>query len=158
MNKIFSAIAFSAIVLVPNVFAQQATAVKQSPLLTAYFSLKDALVMGDADEAAYLAESFARIVSVASTNTKQNTLSAVLLKDARAISATDKDIKLQRNKFASLSLNMLSLVKSSDLTHNKVYHQYCPMKKSSWLSDSKVIKNPYYGNAMLTCGKVKETF
>jgi hypothetical protein len=26
-----------------------------------------------------------------------------------------------------------------------------------WLSDSKEIRNPYLGNEMLTCGKVKET-
>jgi hypothetical protein len=26
-----------------------------------------------------------------------------------------------------------------------------------WLSSEAVIKNPYYGKAMLTCGKVTET-
>ncbi|RYF82932.1 MAG: DUF3347 domain-containing protein, partial [Chitinophagaceae bacterium] len=34
---------------------------------------------------------------------------------------------------------------------------YCPMKKALWLSNEKAIKNPYYGSAMLTCGKVTET-
>jgi hypothetical protein len=34
---------------------------------------------------------------------------------------------------------------------------YCPMKKANWLSSSATIKNPYYGNSMLTCGKVVET-
>jgi hypothetical protein len=29
------------------------------------------------------------------------------------------------------------------------------MKKASWLSNDKAIKNPYYGSAMLTCGNVK---
>jgi len=31
------------------------------------------------------------------------------------------------------------------------------MKKATWLSSNKTIKNPYYGNAMLTCGQVTET-
>jgi hypothetical protein len=35
--------------------------------------------------------------------------------------------------------------------------QYCPMKKASWLSDSKDIRNPYYGANMLDCGSVKTT-
>jgi hypothetical protein len=31
------------------------------------------------------------------------------------------------------------------------------MKKATWLSSSKTIKNPYFGSAMPTCGKVTET-
>jgi hypothetical protein len=31
------------------------------------------------------------------------------------------------------------------------------MKKASWLSDSKEIKNPYYGEKMNDCGSVKAT-
>lgn len=34
--------------------------------------------------------------------------------------------------------------------------QFCPMKNASWLSDSKEVCNPYYGDKMLTCGSVKE--
>jgi hypothetical protein len=26
-----------------------------------------------------------------------------------------------------------------------------------WLSDSKTIRNPYFGDKMLTCGQVRET-
>jgi hypothetical protein len=31
------------------------------------------------------------------------------------------------------------------------------MKKAYWLSGDKVIKNPYFGSAMLTCGTITET-
>ncbi|MGY4386382.1 hypothetical protein ACVWYN_003435 [Pedobacter sp. UYP24] len=31
------------------------------------------------------------------------------------------------------------------------------MKKSSWLSSEKAVKNPYFGSAMLACGSVQET-
>ena len=41
------------------------------------------------------------------------------------------------------------------------YRQFCPMalgnKGAYWLSDKKPIRNPYFGDAMLTCGETKET-
>jgi hypothetical protein len=64
---------------------------------------------------------------------------------------------MQREKFATLSTNMFALAKTMKLSAEPVYQQYCPMKKASWLSNNKAIKNPYYGSAMLTCGSVKET-
>jgi hypothetical protein len=79
-----------------------------------------------------------------------------LLKDATPISET-KDIKVQREHFTNLSNNMASLAKSVKLTTEPIYQAYCPMKKANWLSNDKAIKNPYYGSAMLTCGKVVET-
>jgi len=42
-----------------------------------------------------------------------------------------------------------------------VYKQYCPMafdgKGAFWLSSSEEIRNPYYGDKMLKCGRVEET-
>lgn len=79
-----------------------------------------------------------------------------LLKDAEQIS-NSKDIKQQRELFAGFSNNMAALAKAVKLTTEPVYQQYCQMKKALWLSSSKAIKNPYFGNAMLTCGKNTET-
>src|SRR5205085_11849360 len=76
-----------------------------------------------------------------------------LLKDASPISET-KDIKVQRGHFTNLSNNMATLAKAIKLTEQPIYHAYCPMKQADWLSSDQAIKNPYYGNAMLTCGKV----
>jgi len=43
----------------------------------------------------------------------------------------------------------------------EVYKQYCPMafdgKGAFWLSSSEEIRNPYYGDKMLKCGRVEET-
>ncbi|RYF87461.1 MAG: DUF3347 domain-containing protein, partial [Chitinophagaceae bacterium] len=47
---------------------------------------------------------------------------------------------------------------SLKLSSQPIYLQYCPMKKASWLSSEKQIRNPYYGSSMLTCGEVTETF
>ena len=42
-----------------------------------------------------------------------------------------------------------------------VYYQFCPMafneKGAFWLSTTKEISNPYFGDQMLTCGEIKET-
>jgi hypothetical protein len=78
-----------------------------------------------------------------------------LVKPAESISAT-KDIKIQREAFAKLSSNMYDFVKTQK-PGATIYYAYCPMKKSYWLSSEKAIKNPYYGNRMLTCGNVSET-
>ena len=74
----------------------------------------------------------------------------------RKISST-KDLKKQREYFADLSSNMATVAKSLQLGNQTIYLQYCPMKKSAWLSSEKQIRNPYYGSSMLTCGEVTET-
>ena len=42
-----------------------------------------------------------------------------------------------------------------------IYYQYCPMynggKGANWLSKENIIKNPYFGDQMLTCGITIET-
>ena len=43
-------------------------------------------------------------------------------------------------------------------TDTKIYRDYCPMydqgKSGYWISETKDIKNPYYGSEMLTCGGI----
>ncbi len=77
-----------------------------------------------------------------------------ILKDAEAISAS-KDIEKQRKAFSTLSENMYPVAKSI-ASGEAIYYQFCPMKKSYWLSSESAVKNPYYGKSMLTCGSVKE--
>jgi hypothetical protein len=52
---------------------------------------------------------------------------------------------------------MYTLAKAAKLSPQPVYEQYCPMKNAYWLSSEASIKNPYYGNEMLSCGEVKDT-
>jgi hypothetical protein len=56
---------------------------------------------------------------------------------------------------------MTTLIKSSKLSAGALYLEYCPMANNNegafWLSNEKQIKNPYFGDMMLTCGSVKET-
>lgn len=71
------------------------------------------------------------------------------------------DIEAQRTLFAGLSNDFISLVKKSGLNSGALYVDFCAMamndKGASWLSAGKEIKNPYFGDKMMTCGNVTET-
>lgn len=67
----------------------------------------------------------------------------------------------RRESFNMVSEMMYDLVKATGLKGSTVYRQYCPMafndKGAYWLSDKAEILNPYFGDAMLTCGSVTDT-
>ncbi len=158
MKKIFfAAVALLAAVFAHKGIAQDSTAQRQlSQLLTQYYQLKDALVEGNGNNASTTAQEFIKTAnSIDYKLISEGNINA-LLKDASPISET-KDINKQRGHFANLSDNMATLAKAVRLTADPIYKQYCPMKKTNWLSNEKAIKNPYYGNAMLTCGNIVET-
>lgn len=74
-----------------------------------------------------------------------------------------KGIEMKRSHFRILSDKLTEAVKSFGISSGEtVYLEFCPMandnKGAFWLSLDKEIKNPYFGDKMLTCGEVKETF
>lgn len=81
--------------------------------------------------------------------------------DAARKITTAADMETQRNSFAALSKDMITLVKQSGLKSGALYVDFCPMaqqdKGAYWLSRNKTIENPYFGEQMLTCGSVQET-
>jgi hypothetical protein len=156
MKKILLIVAICATAFVQQSFAQNISTPKPSELLTSYYNIKDALVSGDASNAATSAGKFVKTINSISSEVINESNKEALLKDAGKISAT-KDLKKQREAFSSFSANMYALAKTAKLNSEPVYYQYCPIKKATWLSSSKTIKNPYFGNAMLTCGKTTET-
>lgn len=125
-------------------------------LLQSYYTIKDALVSGNANAASAGATAFVRNINGISYQVISEGNVSALVKDAGAI-ADAKDLKLQRQYFANFSSNMAEVAKALKFSVQPVYIQYCPMKKASWLSSEKAIKNPYYGSSMLTCGKVTDT-
>jgi hypothetical protein len=118
--------------------------------------VKDALVAGDGTAASAEAETFVKTANAVDFKVISEGNITTLVKDANAIAKT-KDIKKQRDIFANLSTNMSAVAKSVKLSDKPVYEAYCPMRKASWLSPEKTIKNPYYGTAMLRCGEIKST-
>ncbi len=156
MKKILFIAALIVTVFAQQSFAQDSIKTQPSLLLTSYYNLKDALVSSNPSTAAARADEFVKALNDIDKETIKDESRNTLLSDANAIFQT-KDLKVQREKFATLSANMIALAKTVKLSTEPVYQQYCLMKKASWLSNKEAIRNPYYGNAMLTCGKVTDT-
>jgi hypothetical protein len=85
---------------------------------------------------------------------------AAMARAAAEISSTS-DVKAQRLAFASLNEDLIKLLKDIGLDQGKLYVAHCPMalndQGASWVSTTKEIRNPYFGDSMLTCGSVTET-
>lgn len=135
-------------------------------VFTSYVALKDAFVATDAgkvkDEAKQTEEALAKVdmklVSGAAHNDWMNYLSPIQnsLKEIQASS----DIEAQRKAFSNLSDNLYKSVSAFGLGGKEAFYEFCPMAFNNegayWLSDQQQIRNPYFGDKMLTCGSVKE--
>lgn len=130
---------------------------KSDLVLNAYFNMKDAFVQADQSEILKQATLFKKILD----NTLKETPSSQNLTSLSNLThkiIQEKDIKKQRKFFAELTQPMYKLAKNAKLK-SAVYYQNCPMFEggSNWLSKDSAIKNPFYGNQMLSCGSTVET-
>ena len=130
-----------------------------------YFVLKDELVASRQDEALEAAAallSSLESVDMSLLADEPHMYWMARLKEieehAEAIANTD-NIDEQRKFFKTLSEGLIRSAKAFG-TAEKLYVQYCPMANddqgANWLSQSEEVRNPYYGNMMLTCGNVEE--
>ncbi|UYQ95199.1 DUF3347 domain-containing protein [Chitinophaga horti] len=73
----------------------------------------------------------------------------------------ETDLEKKRASYQMVSDMLFDLIKATGLKGQTVYRQYCPMafddKGAYWLSDQTEIRNPYFGDEMLTCGAVTDT-
>lgn len=74
---------------------------------------------------------------------------------------SSENLKEQREVFSGFNDVFYRVIKTFGLKGKTVYYQYCPMMNNNrgayWLSEEKDIRNPYYGDEMLTCGETRET-
>lgn len=135
-------------------------------VFTSYFELKDALVLTDSKLAASKASNLLIAVNAIKMEELPMEVHMVWMKvmkdinqDVLAIS-NSKEVEKQRSHFINLSKNIYDLIKVAKY-EEPVYYQFCPMANNgegaNWLSKENVVKNPYYGSQMLSCGKVVET-
>lgn len=135
-------------------------------LVNAYLSIKNSLVNSNTADAATGAKTLSAAlenISAASFTADQkktfDEIKADMKEHADHIENKSADLAHQREHFDMLSRNMIDLVKITG-TNTKLYLDFCPMfndnKGASWLSESKDIRNPYYGDKMMKCGVVKE--
>ncbi len=117
-----------------------------------YIHIKNALVKTDAA----LAQERARTMIADLESTEAN---AAIATAARKIS-TSNDVNQQREAFSELTRAIESELEGA-IASGEIYKQYCPMafegKGDSWFSNSTEIRNPYYGDKMLKCGRVEAT-
>ena len=134
-----------------------------SAILADYLELKNALVSDNRDAAARAGEKLGGSLKDFDkgkfTEAQQTELNGII-KDAgeHAEHIAESEMSHQREHFKILSQDIVDLVAITGTEH-RLYEQYCPMydnnKGGTWLSMDEEIRNPYFGNRMLTCGKVQ---
>ena len=130
-----------------------------------YIILKDALVEDNSKEATNSAKKL--ISSIHKINMKLlkgeahkhwMTVEKEIKSSTIAISNTD-DIKVQRDHFKHLSSHLTKAIQLFGI-NEIVYVEFCPMADNNngayWLSKEEKVLNPYFGDAMLKCGEVKQ--
>lgn len=136
---------------------------KFNDLLKIYLDLKDALVASDQEQTKELArkgeEIASEIRSLSMDDMGKSHLSK--LEEQFTDMASKSSLENQREHFVLLSQNMIQIGQQMNELETKLYVQHCPMsnkdKGANWLSLEEEIRNPYYGDAMLTCGSVMGT-
>ncbi len=116
-----------------------------------YIAIKSALVATDDTEAQKHAKML--LESLKEVKAEQTLLDAT----KQLVEATD--INKQREAFSKITKDM-EVVLTGALSSGEIYKQYCPMafegKGDYWYSTSSEIRNPYFGDKMLKCGRVEK--
>jgi hypothetical protein len=148
-----------------NIDAKVAASLKE--IVDHYLHIKNALANGNGSEAAIGARAMQKVL--------RNIDKSFFTADQKKIYEEDEDelkehtehigkkaddIKHQREHFSLMSEVVYDVVKSFG-GGQPLYHDHCPMFNKDkggamWLSETKEIKNPYFGSEMPKCGSVEE--
>lgn len=137
---------------------------KYRNLINEYLTLKDQLV--DDQKAGESAKKLLETLQSVDMNAfsrqahmKWMDLQGTLIEKSRSLSQAG-ELKEQRRHFIGLSKAMITLAKTFSSPKNKLFVQFCPMADNDqgafWLSSQEEIRNPYFGDMMLTCGEVRD--
>ncbi len=131
-----------------------------------YVALKEALVASDAEKTQQKASETSQALADADmallTGAAHNDWMHYLGEMEQSLNTikSESEIEAQREAFSTLSDNLYKSIKAFGLAGSTAYYEYCPMafddKGAYWLSDASKIRNPYFGDKMLSCGEVKE--
>jgi len=168
-NKLFLAIVFTLFLAACSNSAQQESSTQDRTTTEAiknpsaeeqsldqvvdqYLLLKDALVASNSEEVQAKATSMLKVIDATNMMGVQQS--------AKQIAATT-DLETQRAYFDSLSMHVYEHLEAQREGERTIYKQYCPMafdnRGAFWLSNAQEIRNPYFGDQMLKCGRVEET-
>ena len=141
---------------VPGAFKEQL-----GDLVDAYLDLKKDLVEGEnaKKSSADLLKSVEEIDANSMDGEASNLWAeyGTVLTEHAKMAKEAGSIEDKREHFVFISQSLIKLVQAFG-SDQSLYVDYCPMANSDrgayWLSEVKEIRNPYYGEAMLTCGEV----
>ncbi len=136
-----------------------------------YLALKDALVLTDnvqaRESAAQFLESLSGVDRSLLKDKVQSDSHEYWMEQLDALQAHGQqiraleDVEEQRKQFDFLSQALINTIKVFGITEDTFYIQHCPMAfdytGADWISDAEEIRNPYFGDKMLTCGIIEET-
>jgi Cu(I)/Ag(I) efflux system membrane fusion protein len=133
-------------------------------ILSPYMQLKDALVASDPNTASVFAKEAAKKLKLIQQDNWGEMLQLHINKSIEMLEAIENNeiLENQRSHFVILNENISAIASNIDNLGEAIYVQRCPMANNDngavWLSRNKEIRNPYFGDAMLTCGEVVEIF
>lgn len=137
-----------------------------SDVFTAYIELKEALVDSDPirakEAAAYTLSTLKKVDKTAlSESPRLEWMEYVspMTTSLRQIQSSS-EMEEQRKSFRALSEALYKSIRAFGLGGNEAFYEFCPMAFNNegayWLSNEENIRNPYFGDRMLTCGNVEE--
>ena len=134
-------------------------------LATTYLTLKDALVETNGKAAEEAASQMLSSLSKVDMSLVKDDAHNYWMEQQTAIKAhvekivSSHDIEEQRKQFDFLSQALIKSTKVFGIGEATLYVQHCPMANDNqgadWLSSAEEIRNPYFGDKMMTCGLVK---
>ncbi|WP_396636950.1 efflux RND transporter periplasmic adaptor subunit [Maribacter sp. R77961] len=129
-------------------------------LTQTYFDLKNQLVKSDFKKSQGEALKLQAILDEIDINSFEGALKPNLEKFKKYTKGTANagQIEEQRLQFKNLSEEMIVLLDALGGLNETIYVQHCPMADNNsganWLSFESEIRNPYFGDQMLTCGSI----
>ncbi len=148
-----------------NVDEKAAASIKE--ILDHYLHVKNALANDNGSESAAGAKAMDKAISkldksLLSAEQKKvyDAIEEDLKEHAEHIGKNGDNIKHQRSHFSMMSEDVYDLAKAFG-GGQALYHDHCPMYNKDkggamWLSETKDLKNPYFGSEMPKCGSVEE--
>jgi len=115
-----------------------------------YIEVKTSLVNTNSEDASEAASNL--MTAFANIGVEEEVLLAT-----QNLKESGGDVEKQRAAFETVTEHVEKMLHGA-LKSGTIYKQFCPMafnnKGAYWLSNSKDIYNPYFGDAMLRCGRV----
>lgn len=154
----------SVAVTYPDMDAKLAVSLKE--VVDHYLHIKNALANDNAGEAASGGKAMEKALGSIDKSLFTDDQKRIYEEDeselkehAEHIGRNGNDIKQQRSHFSMMSEVIYAFVKSFG-AGRPLYHDHCPMynnnKGGLWLSETKEIKNPFFGSEMPKCGTLEE--